>query len=74
MTWIYSVLAFFCAVFHIRCNRPRLPTGTASMAPRVIRDRLEHLHCEKFRYHKGRCEAKHFSPDPREEDESESWQ
>jgi hypothetical protein len=74
MAWIYSFLFFMCTVFRIRCNKPRLPPGTASMSPFVIRERLERLHCERYRYHQGRCEAKLLNPDPREEDESESWQ
>jgi hypothetical protein len=74
MSWIYSFLVFWCAVFHVKCNRPRLPSVTASMTPQIIRDRLEHLHCEKWRYHPGPWTAKRFNPDPREESESEMWQ
>lgn len=73
MTWVYSILAFFCVIFRIPCNKPRLPSGTASMSPFVVRERLERLHCERFRYHQGPCEAKRSNPDPREEGETETW-
>lgn len=74
MSWVLSFLAFVCAVLRIKCNKPRLPSGTASMAPKVVRERLEHLHCERWKYHPGKCEAKHFNQDPREEEEQETWQ
>lgn len=74
---LYAFLEFVCAFLRIRCDKPRLPPGTASMAPQVIRDRFEHLYCEKFRYHQGLCAAKKFSVDPRSEggsrEEIVSW-
>ncbi len=74
MAWVYSFLFFVCTIFRIKCGKPRLRPGTASMSPQVIRDRLEHLYCERWKYHPGRCEAKLVNPDPREESESETWQ
>jgi len=72
MTWWRSMLGFVCALLKIRCNRPRLRAGTASMAPKMVRDRLEHLSCEKFKYHQGSCETRRLDPETRDE-EIEVW-
>jgi hypothetical protein len=75
VTWWEAILASVFAFFKVRCGKPRLPPGTASMAPQVVRERLEHLYCEKFKHHVGPCEAQRpHNRDPREEDESEVWE
>jgi hypothetical protein len=54
--WL-SFLAWLFTFLRIRCNKPRLPPGTASMSPKVVRDRLERIHCTRFKHHLGPCEA-----------------
>lgn len=56
LLWL-SFLAWLFAFLRIKCNNPRLPPGTASMAPKVVRDRLERIHCVKYKFHLGPCES-----------------
>jgi hypothetical protein len=58
MKIIYLVLTLFATLLRIRCFKPRLRPGVASMSPMVIRDRFAGMYCQKWRFHLGPCEAR----------------
>ena len=53
-----SVLHVFYGLARIECRNPRLPAGVAKLTPAVVREPLEHVHCERWKAHSGKHEAK----------------
>ena len=53
-----GILHVFYGLARIECRNPRLPPGVAKLTPAVVREPLEHVHCERWKAHSGKHEAK----------------
>jgi hypothetical protein len=55
---VREMLHVLFGLARIPCRQMRLKPGVAAMMPAVVREPLEHVHCERWKFHGDRHEAK----------------
>lgn len=66
VTWfvkfIREMLHVLFGLARITCRKPRLTPGVSAMMPAVAREPLEHVVCERWKFHDGAHESQMLPP------------